>query len=264
MKQTTYNNAILGKAGKGIAALLAITTLAACATPPAADDPIAVAEFEALNDPLEPFNREMFDLNLELDKAFLQPAARSYRAIVPEAGRDGLRNIVNNIQEPVTFINDVLQGNMDRAGATFGRFITNSTIGIGGFFNVAGIDRHDEDFGQTMAVYGVAEGPYLVLPFINSVTPRHGIGRIVDAYSNPIFYQFDEAGREWVQPTVAAVDIVDGRERSLESLDEIERTAIDFYATARSAYRQSRETEINNGEALADDLQDVDPFDVDY
>jgi len=253
-----------GVLGKGALAIVMIAGLAACATPPSQDDPIAVAEYEAANDPIEPVNRAIFAFNLEIDKAFLKPAAQGYRAIVPEPGRDAVRNFVNNIQEPVTFINDMLQLEFDRAGSTFGRFIVNSTIGIGGVFNVAGIEAHNEDFGQTMAVYGVPSGPYLVLPFINSATPRHGVGRIVDSYSNPIFYAFDKAGQEWVQPAVAAADIIDSRSRNIESLDEIERTAIDFYATARSAYQQSREQEINNGKASEQDQQMVDPFDVDY
>ncbi len=255
------------KLGNILVGATLLAGLSACATPPPADDPVAVAEFKTTNDPIEPFNRDVFEFNLGIDRYFLKPIAKGYRTIVPEQGRDGLRNVVNNIQEPVTFINDVLQGEFDRAGATFGRFLVNSTIGIGGLFDVAksqGIDRHTEDFGQTLAVYGVPEGPYLVVPFLNSSSVRHGVGRIVDAYSNPLFYAFDHAGEEWVQPTVMAIDIVDGRSRNIETLDEIERTAIDFYATARSAYRQDREKEINNGAVAEPSDSDVDPFDVDY
>lgn len=256
------------RTAKALLGAALVLGLAACATPPPADDPIAVAEFKATNDPIEPLNRDVFEFNLGVDRYFLKPVAKGYRTVVPELGRDGLRNVVNNLQEPVTFINDVLQGEFDRAGTTFGRFLVNSTIGIGGLFDVAGtqqgMDRHVEDFGQTLATYGAPEGPYLVVPFLNSTSVRHGVGRIVDAYSNALFYAFDHAGEEWVQPTAMAIDVIDARSRNIESLDEIERTAIDFYATARSAYRQDREKEINNGIAPEPTDNDVDPFDVDY
>src|SRR5689334_19303494 len=148
----------------GAAALLAALSLSACATTQAVD----------LNaDPYEDFNRQMFAFNDGLDKAVLEPVAKGYRAVTNEPVREGVSNFVSNLGEPVTFANEVLQGKLPQAAGTVGRFLLNTTIGVAGIFNPAqsfGIERTNEDFGQTLGVWGVASGPYLVLPFLGSTT----------------------------------------------------------------------------------------------
>jgi phospholipid-binding lipoprotein MlaA len=234
---------------RNLAAALFVLTAAGCATTPGgpgADQ----------NDPYEAQNRKLFELNQSLDKNFMLPVAKGYVAVVPEPARDGIHNFVVNLDVPVTFANDVLQGEANRAGETFGRFAVNSTIGIGGLIDVAakiGIPEHKADFGETLAVYGVGEGPYLVLPLIGPSNPRDAAGYAVDVALNPWTWiswrssTFFKLGED-------SLHIVDERSRNIETLDELERSSVDLYATLRSLYRQHRAAEINHGKANVENL----------
>ena len=231
------------------AALLA----AACATPPK-DDPEALAEFERINDPLEPFNRVVFDVNLTLDGLIFKPFATMYRGVMPEVGRTAVHNVLSNLREPVVFVNDVLQGELERAGTAAGRFAINSTIGILGIIDVAtdfGLEQHSEDFGQTFAVWGVGEGPFLMLPLFGPSNPRDAVGLVAQIFGDPVniaavAYDLDE-----VPLARSLATGLDERERVLDTLDEIERTSLDFYAALRSLYRQRRADEIRNSKPTA-------------
>ena len=226
-----------------------LVALAACATPPEGQE--AVAEFAEVNDPLEPLNRVIFGFNLALDKALVRPVAIAYRDVIPKPGRNGVRNFLDNLETPVVLANDVLQGSADRAGTTAGRFAINSTIGIAGVLDLAagfGLARHDEDFGQTLGVWGFPEGPYLVLPLLGPSPPRDSVGLVVDYFVDPLTYVFDNNDVEWLSFVRYGVRSLDSRSRVVETLDEIERTSIDFYATVRSLYRQQRADQIRNGE----------------
>lgn len=234
-----------------LAAATLMASLAACATPPPADDAEAVAAFEEANDPIEPLNRYFFEFNLGLDRLFLRPAAEIYRGALPTPVRDGVRNFLVNLRSPVIFANDVLQGETERASQTFGRFATNTFAGVGGIFDVAGGDNpdlnggipfHDEDFGQTLGVYEVSEGPYLVLPILGPSNPRDTTGLVVDAFMDPLGYMTSTG----VSIARFGVEGLDRRSRNIETLDEIERTSIDYYATVRSLYRQFRRSQILN------------------
>src|ERR1700741_168387 len=208
---------------------------------------------EAPRDPTDPFeaiNRRTFEASLVTDRYVTLPAARAYRAIVPERVRAGVRNVLNNLNAPVIFTNDVLQGELHRAGITVARFGINSTVGIGGILDVAegwGLPRHSEDFGQTLAVYGVGEGPYLFLPIFGPANPRDLVGWGVDLLFDPL--TFVHWGDKWPIPYVrGALDEIDLRERNIETLDDIQRASIDFYGSVKSLYRQTRNSEIKNGE----------------
>ena len=231
--------------------------LAACATPPT--DPVARAEFEQVNDPLEPMNRAIFDFNLAFDRFFLRPLAELYRAVLPQIVRDGIRNAADNLSLPLVFANDVLQGEFQRAGETVARLGVNSTLGIAGIFDVAarlGIEPHDEDLGQTLAVWGVGSGPYLMLPVFGPRPPRQLIGSIAENLADPFNWYIRDISHDYwpfVRDFVSGIDV---RARNIETLDEIERTSIDFYATIRSLYRQHRDAQIRNGAPAADDLTD--------
>ena len=136
-----------------------------CATPPPSGDKEAVAAFKEANDPYEPFNRAMLDFNLALDKALLRPVTSVYREAVPDPIQTNIHNFLQNLRAPVIFANDLMQGEIDRAGTTLLRFTVNSTIGILGindFATQAGFEKHDEDFGQTLASWDMEPGPYLV------------------------------------------------------------------------------------------------------
>lgn len=232
-------------------------TLAACATPPEGD-PEALAEFERVNDRLEPTNRSIFSVNLALDRVVFRPAAKGYRWLFPEIVRNAIKGILDNLNEPVNFGNALLQGNMGRAGTALGRLALNSTVGFAGAFDVAqdiGLEPIEEDFGQTLAVWGAGEGSYLMLPVFGPSSIRDGIGRGVDIFMNPLSYLFNNTDTEYVGVTLAVVSGIDQRSRNIEALDDIERTSVDFYAAIRSLYRQRRQDLINNGQPSA-----VNPF----
>ncbi|HAH10601.1 MAG TPA: hypothetical protein DCL54_09095 [Alphaproteobacteria bacterium] len=210
---------------------------------------------EDANDPYEDINRAFFGLNEVLDDIFLRPAAVTYRAVIPQYGRDRVRNVLNNLDSPVVFANDVLQGEGDRAGTTVMRFLLNSTFGVLGIWDVAtdwGFPFHDEDFGQTLAVWGVDEGPYWYVPLLGPSNPRDSVGRLVDIGLDPVTYVTWGDDYEWVPFARTAINIIDLRSRNIETLDAIERDSIDYYASVRSLYRQFRKDAINNGEPSAD------------
>ena len=241
-----------------------VTVLGACAMPPAGD-PEAIAEWQATNDPLEPLNRGIFEVNLVVDKAIVRPIASGYRWIFPSFMRNALKNVIDNLGEPLNFANSLLQGEIGRAGTAAGRLLVNSTLGFGGLFDVAdtlGLKDATEDFGQTLAVWGTGEIAYLVLPILGPSSVRDGVGRGVDFFLNPINHALDNADLEWVGWTMMAVDGVDQRSRHIETLDEIERTSVDYYAAIRSLYRQMRHDSIHNGEATDDNpfAGDSQPF----
>ncbi len=235
-----------------ITALLVGFLVSGCATQRMANGP------SDTNDPFENFNRVMFRGTLAVDKAVFRPTAIVYRKVVPQPVRDSVRSFLNNLDSPVIFTNDLLQGELKRAGITLARATLNTTIGVGGLIDVAekwGLPRHREDFGQTLAVYGVGEGPYLFVPLIGPANPRDLLGYGVDFFFDPLFYV--QWGDESYVPFVRfGVDYLDLRERNIETLDEIERTSLDYYASVRSLYRQSRNNEIKNGATTVEDLPD--------
>lgn len=237
----------------GLGALAAVLTLGACATPPT--DPDARAEFEADNDPLEPMNRAIFDFNLVVDGAVIKPTAEVYRDVLPQGVQDGIHNALQNLRSPIVFANDVLQGETQRAAITAWRFVINSTIGILGIFDVAkeaGYEPHSEDFGQTFAKWGIGEGPYLVLPILGPSNPRDATGLATEWVADPFNLWMENTDRDWVVWTRAGLTGVDIRSRNIETIDELKKTSIDFYAAIRSLYRQRREQEIRDSNPNAE------------
>ena len=231
------------------AAILSATMLAGCATPPPADDPEAKAEWEQTNDPIEPFNRSVFDFNHALDKAVFKPVAQGYRDYVPQYARDRVRDVIHNLSSPLIFANDILQGEPDRAVQTVMRFTFNSSFGVLGLFDIAGeggIPYHTEDLGQTFAVWGVGDGPYLVLPIFGPSNPRDTVGMIGEYLADPVSIGISNAGLGWVNTSRGILSGVNKREENLDGLDDVERNSIDLYSAIRSLYRQHRASEIKN------------------
>jgi phospholipid-binding lipoprotein MlaA len=235
-----------------VAAVLVGVFLSGCATMRAVEGP------QDINDPFEPFNRLMFNTTLAIDKVVLRPTAIVYRAVFPQPIRDGVRNFLNNLDSPVILTNDLLQGELGRARITFVRAIVNTTVGIGGLFDVAdrwGLPRHREDFGQTLATFGIGEGPYLFIPLFGPANPRDLLGYGTDLFFQPLTY-VQWGDESYVPYARYGIDLLDLRARNIETLDEIEQTSLDYYASVRSLYRQSRNNEINNGAAAVEDLPD--------
>ncbi|MGQ0585030.1 MAG: MlaA family lipoprotein [Reyranella sp.] len=229
--------------------------LSACATTPPADDPEAVAAYEEANDPLEPMNRYFFEVNYFLDEIFLKPVAGWYYVALPNPVQDGIRNFLRNLRSPVVLANDVFQGSFGRAGTTVARFAINTTLGVLGLFDVAtelGLVYHDEDFGQTLAVHGVGEGPYLVVPLLGPSNPRDLTGKVVDIFLDPLTYVARNHDVQYLQYVRTGLEVVDTRARNLKTLDEIREGSLDYYATIRSLYRQRRNDAIRNGESPDD------------
>lgn len=226
-----------------ILALLLCTGLAGCATAPAGGEDIA--------DPFQGVNRAVFAFNDVADQAVIRPAAKGYRAVVPQPARNGLRNFLRNLKSPVTFVNEVLQGDMSGAGDVLTRTAVNTFVGAGGLFDVAAAEGYPyqrEDFGQTLAVWGVDHGPYLVLPLMGPSSARDGTGLLVDMFFDPLnwyFYNVRPENEGWQYARFAAEGLVK-REELLDALDDLRRNSFDYYTAMRSAYAQRREAEVRD------------------
>ena len=189
-------------------AAVAALALAGCATRPPASDPEALAEYRQNNDPLEPTNRVFYAVNNGLDTVILRPLAVAYRYAVPQVVRNPIHNVLTNISSPVTFVNDVTQAKPRRAGDTFMRFVINSTVGVAGLFDVAsgwGYPAHETDFGVTLALWGVPEGPFLFLPVLGPSNPRDALGFGVDTVIDPFFWPPNGGGMNTFRITRTAV-----------------------------------------------------------
>lgn len=211
-----------------------------------------------IRDPWEGWNRKVYSFNNAVDRAFAEPFARAYQRITPSPVRSGVRNWVNNLEGPVIFANDIFQLEPKRAGVTALRFGINSTIGILGLFDpakVIGLERHTEDFGQTLGRYGAHSGPYLMLPLLGPSSVRDAVGSVVDIGLDPLTYaQFD--GDTSLRITRGVATLVTARTDSLETVANLRATSPDPYVTLRSAYAQSRASMIRNGQETAADLPD--------
>lgn len=242
----------LSVAARGALVAIALALLAGCATPPPADDKEAVAEYQRINDPIEPLNRAVFGFNQGLDKLIIKPVTAAYRAALPDGLRRSIHNFLANLRSPVIFFNDVMQGNFDRAGTTASRFLINSTVGLLGFSDAAaglGLEPHREDFGQTLAVGGIGEGPYLVLPVFGPSNPRDAVGIVVDFLIDPLYWWAVNTDHRGLLLARSGMNGIDTRDQLWDVLEDLEKSSIDYYAAIRSLYRQRRKDEINNGAA---------------
>ncbi|MGB9151916.1 MAG: VacJ family lipoprotein [Alphaproteobacteria bacterium] len=231
-----------------LALLALLPLLAACADIP--KTPEAQAEAKSLDDPLEPMNRAIFDVNDFLDRLLIRPLTELYRFAVPDYARDRVANIVSNFDEPVIFANNLMQGRLTDAGTTAERLAINSTLGVGGIFEVAdgwGMHKQMGDFGQTLSVWGINGGPYLVLPLFGPSNFRDAIGLGVDMVMSPWQYLAAIGGNGDENRVVFSEWGADGltrRDQNLEGLDALRAGSLDFYAEMRSVYKQYRDKQL--------------------
>lgn len=210
-----------------------------------------------VDDPLEAWNRQVFAFNLALDRAVIKPVAKTYRFLLPEFIRNRIRAVVDNLKEPLTFINELLQARGSAAAITGQRFVVNSTLGLAGLFDRAtglGLAAQSGDFGQTLYRWGVADGPYLVLPLFGPSTFRDSVGLGVDFYASPVGHVGSADVRRELAISTGAADGIDLRSRNIENFDEVEANSLDFYAYLRSVTRQQRQAvlrEANTGPSAA-------------
>lgn len=230
--------------------LVAMLALSACSSMPKA--PAEENESQAVNDPIEPFNRAVFDVNDFMDRLLIRPMAELYRVTVPPPLRDRIAAILRNMAEPVILANNLMQGELKSAKTTLGRFFVNTTVGVGGMFEVAsdwGLQRQMGDFGQTLHVWGVGEGPYLVLPLFGPSNVRDAIGLGVDSVMSPWKYAVSY-GDTRIEDTFTVADMAASgltrREANIEGLDSLREGSLDFYAQMRSLYRQYRSKQLGS------------------
>lgn len=226
-----------------------------CATTGAVDDqPSPNADMttngpEGTYDPLQGVNRVVFKFNDKFDRFVAKPVAKGYRAITPRPVRRGVSNFFDNLYQPIVIVNETLQGKFKAAASDVGRFLTNSTIGVLGLFDVAskfGMEQHNEDFGQTLGVWGVKEGPYLVLPFFGPSNLRDGVGLVGDYATHPITYMDDQS----TASKLTTGRIIDARYRLLEAGDILDEAAGDDpYVFVREAFLQRRRSLVSDGAA---------------
>lgn len=224
--------------------LLLMLVLTACATTQAG--PNGMAD----RDPDEGFNRDMWAVNQGVDTVLIRPVAEVYRTVTPRPARSGVSNAFRNLTEPWSFVNNLLQGKPDRALRNLGRFIVNSTIGVGGLFDHAtalGIEPAPEDFGQTLAVWGVGDGGYIMNPLLGPSTRRDTVGAVVDFLANPVSIFFDRGLNLTIleQYSIRGANIISTRAELIDGgLDGFLESSADPYAAARSAFFQTREAAI--------------------
>jgi phospholipid-binding lipoprotein MlaA len=219
----------------------------------AAESPVAQVEIELAQqaiadreghieeyDPWEPFNDKTFWFNRQFDRYLLKPVATGWDWVVPAVVQESLKNALTNVGVVRRVVNNVLQGNLPGAGREVGRFLINSTLGIAGFFDVAksafDIEKSDRDTGQTLGVYGVGQGPYLIVPLLPPLTVRDGVGFVVDVALDPLVYFAPVAalgGR-------TGATVINDRSLNLELYENVEETTLDLYSAVRNAYLQRR------------------------
>jgi len=199
---------------------------------------------ETYADPLAPFNEKMFWFNLKLDKWILRPVATGYADVLPEDVRRHIGDFWDNVGVIPRFANNLFQLKLDRAGTEVGRFLINSTLGGVGFFDVAdpwfGLKEHDQDFGLTLGHYGVAMGPYLVLPFFGPSSIRDAFGRVVDGSMNPMSYTLPWYVSFPAQAGATVASAVNYRSLNLQLFEDVDRYAVDLYGAVQDGYIQRR------------------------
>ncbi|MFH1806751.1 MAG: VacJ family lipoprotein [Pseudomonadota bacterium] len=239
----------------------ALSVLTACAsTQPAQDQ----TDF----DPIEPVNRVVHHFNQAVDFVILYPAAMTYGELAPEGMKTSVRSFTRNLGEPLNAFNALFQGDPVQAADSMQRFIMNSTMGLLGFYDLAadfGIPYRKEDFGQTLAHYGIGAGPYIVLPLLGPSNLRDTTGIVADYFMDPVTWAAENSDTtNAVRWGAIGMRAIDARYRAADQLAELERTSIDYYAALRSLYRQNRNAMIRNGApVMAADYDESASFDFD-
>jgi phospholipid-binding lipoprotein MlaA len=229
-----------------LALALASALAAGCAAAPNKDDPF------------EPWNRAMYDVHQAVDGAVVKPIAQAYVAVVPELIRTGVSNFFGNIDDLFTGINNVLEGRGDQAGDDFGRVLLNTTMGMGGIFDLAsmmGIPKDKKDFGITFGKWGVPQGPYLFIPLFGPTTVRDGTGTLVRYFIGPVGYIDDVA----VRNTLYGVGYVDLRAQALSAESVLDTAALDKYRFLRNAYLKNRRFQVYDGKPPPEEDDDSPP-----
>lgn len=242
---------------RALVLVLVVSLLGACAgTNGASITP------EGINDPNEDANRRVHEFNRNLDRALVRPAGVGYTNLVPDGLEDGITNFALNLEEPKNVVNSLLQGNLRGAGVSLFSFVTNTTLGFGGFIDATrelGLPENDTDFGETLYVWGVGEGNYIELPLLGPSTERATVGLIVDLFTNPLNTVFDDRSRAFYLTPAGLASGLSARGRFTDTIDSILYESADSYAQARLIYLQNRRFRLGDSGSSTE----IDPFELD-
>ena len=197
-------------------------------------------------DPIEPFNRVIFGFNNIADKIILEPAAKGYRKL-PSPIQSGISNFLSNLRAPLVVVNQLLQGQGKNAAETTGRFFVNTTVGVLGVMDVAdkiGLEEKEEDYGQTLAKWGVGDGFYVVLPIFGPSNLRDSTGMLLTVATDPFNAYAVSEGEAWVVPLRTATNAVDQRSKIIDEVNALRNNSVDYYAAVKSSYYQNRKAAI--------------------
>ena len=203
---------------------------------------------DEIYDPFETVNRAIFSFNNVADRIVLEPIAKGYKKL-PSPLQSGINNFLSNLRAPLVVVNQLLQGQGQNAFQSSGRFIVNSTVGIFGLFDVAekmGLEEKEEDYGQTLATWGVGDGFYLVLPLFGPSNLRDTSGMVLTMLTDPINAYAVSEGEAWLVPMRTAANAVDTRSQIIDEVNALRDNSIDYYAAVRSSYYQNRKAAIMN------------------
>ena len=203
---------------------------------------------DEIYDPLEGVNRAIFSFNNVADKIVLEPVAKGYKKL-PSPIQSGVGNFINNLKLPLAALNQLLQGQGKNAAESTGRFLVNSTIGVFGLIDVAeniGLDQKEEDFGQTLATWGVGDGFYIVLPLFGPSNLRDTTGMVMTMMTDPINAYAVTQGEAWTIPVRTAANAIDQRSQIIDEVNALRDNSVDYYAAVRSSYYQNRKAAIMN------------------
>jgi phospholipid-binding lipoprotein MlaA len=217
-----------------------------------------------VDDPYESWNRAIFGFNNTLDTYLLEPVSIGYDVVTPETVKLLIRNELDYIQSPVSIVNSMLQGNLDVMLHTTGRFLINTTFGGLGLLDAAsgfGLKPHQEDFGQTLAVWGVSDGGYYVMPFLGSTTFRDLGGRITDFAFTPTTYITDDI--VYVSAGVTALGVIDFRDSNSEFINNLKASSSDYYSVVKTIYMQRRNSDIKNATFVSENTREPEFIDFD-
>jgi len=228
--------------------------------PALAEETTAVETTEDDGDPIEPVNRAIFSFNDTIDEYILEPVAIGYDYVLPAPAKVGVSNFFDNLHGPLYIISSLLQLKITQTGEQTGRFLINTTAGIGGLIDVAkhvGLPHHQEDLGTFLGYWGVGSGPYIVLPFIGPSNVRDTFTRVGDRFLNPMYYVDNVP----VSIGATALEVIDTRRQLLDAVDAGKKGSLDYYLFVRNSYRQRRESLINDGVLEDRSPADIDPLD---
>ena len=203
---------------------------------------------DEIYDPIEPINRAIFSFNNVADRVVLEPVAKGYKKL-PSPIQSGISNFLSNLRAPLVVINQLLQGQGQNAMQSTGRFFLNSTVGVFGLIDVAekiGIEEKEEDFGQTLATWGIGDGFYIVLPLFGPSNIRDTTGMVMTMITDPINAYAVSEGEAWIVPMRTAANAVDQRSKIIDEVNALRDNSLDYYAAVRSSYYQNRKAAIDN------------------